>query len=203
MNNILEAEFNFAEDIKNRLLIAMQECQESLFSEYDFARRQSQTSRADSEILSHYQAENAITDESQRPLPVGQAINQLTSSSQPLPQPISNSSSIQDVGNFPTIVEENSAYDYMNSGFREGVVAYPLATCQDNFAQHYLVQETYNESHVCTENVQLDMVGANNGICDESMLEMPPIYPEIPREAPIGISDSEYGWDSTLGLQLL
>ncbi len=45
------------------------------------------------------------------------------------------------------------------------------------------------------KNVQLDMVGANNGIHDHLMLEAPDLDPGISRGALSDIQGSECGWD--------
>lgn len=199
MRNQLETEFNLEEDIKNRLLNTLQQCHELLFSEYDAARRPSETPSADSVTLSNHRAEEATADESQISFPAGQVSDQLAPTSRLLPQRILDSSSMQYVSNLPTIVERNGDYVYTDSGYREGIAAYPHDTCRDNFTPHYLSQENCNESRVHMKNVQLGMVGTNNSIHDHPMLEAPDLDPGISRGALLDIAGPEYSWNMTSG----
>lgn len=196
MRNQLETEFSLEEDLKCKLLSTVQQCQELLFSEYDAARRPSQTPSADSVTPSHYQAERGTADESQRSFPTRQVSDQLAPTSRLLPpQPIFDSSSMQGGSNLATIVERNGADVYTDSGYGAGIAMYHHDIGPDDFPSHYPGQESRNESHVHTMNVQLDIVGANNSTHDHPMLEAPDQDPEISRGASLGITGSEYGWD--------
>jgi hypothetical protein len=173
MRNQLENEFNLDEDFKSRLLSTLQQCHELLFSEYDAARRLSQTPSADSVAPSHYQAEKTRANKSQRSFSAGQAIDQLAPTSRLLPQRISDGSSMQGASNLLTIVERNGAHVYTDSGYGEDISSYPHET--------------------------QDMVGANNSFYDHLMLEAPDLYSGIPRGAHLDMPGSEYGWNMTSG----
>jgi hypothetical protein len=196
MRNQLETEYSLEEDLKCKLLSTVQQCHEFLFLEYDATRRPSQTPSADSVTPSHYQAERGTADESQRSFPARQASDQLAPISRLLPpQQIFDSSSMQGGSNLATIVERNGADVYTDCGCGEGIHIYPHDICPDDFPSHYPGQESRNESHIHTMNVQLDIVGANNSIRDHLMLEAPNQDPGISRGALLGNPGSEYRWD--------
>jgi hypothetical protein len=171
VRNQLETEFNLGEDFKSRLLSTVQQCHELLFSEYDAARRPSQTPSADFVAPSHYQADKAMANESQRSFPAGQAIDQLAPTSRLLPQRISDGSSMQGVSNLPTIVEQNGAHVCTDSGYGVGISSYP--------------------------DEMSDMMGANNSFYDHLMLEAPDLYQEAQEERPLDMPGSEYVWNMT------
>jgi len=107
VRNQLETEFSLEEDLKCKLISTVQQCHELLFSEYDAARRPSQTPSADSITPSHYRAERGTADESRRSIPTRQVSDQLAPISRLLPpQRDFDSSSMQGGSNLATIVNE-------------------------------------------------------------------------------------------------